>query len=440
MRSGAVAGECFSLSAAATFARVPVATMVSGCVSGDGTLAVAALESGDVTAFAPDGSPKWTFATKSVGPFVASVGANQTLVATSAGELVLLDKDGKETRRTNVATAADKEKHLAAPAPDLKRLPLPLDYRDCGTLALAQKHLAAKQIAAWKPEGAGQAAFGQTFYAVSAPITLTAGEERECFLRLVYRKPADSKPLVVTTSGGDGKESFELDLPTPEYRAVYIPIRGPKASASVTPGGRAEIAEFTLWSIRWPGPNIAFVKQPGQSAADVDILGETSKKDDGGLELEEGKTAPGAMKDCKIWWPNPDIDKVAGQWLKPRVSGLAMVDGKRFGNGKVPPWAADPPMFSNFMGAWLTVDFGKPARFSLAATYERANKQSDVSRSLALLAGFDGENSRVLAGAVGNDQFWRLFPLPAKDVGVLGVHAYVDDNASAGLSEVEAYR
>lgn len=121
------------------------------------------------------------------------------------------------------------------------------------------------------------------------------------------------------------------------------------------------------------------MKQPGQSAADVDLLGETAKKDDGGLELEEGKTALGAMKDCKIWWPNPDVDKVAGQWLKPRVSGLAMVDGKRFGNGKVPPWAGDcAAMGGNFAGAWLTVDFGKPAKFSLAATYERASKQSDV--------------------------------------------------------------
>ncbi|MCY3023377.1 MAG: hypothetical protein NTW87_30730 [Planctomycetota bacterium] len=432
-----------SASGSAKIIRVPVAAMVSGCVAEDGTLAVAALESGDVTAFAPDGAAKWTFAAKNVGPFVASVGANQTLVATSAGELVFLDKDGKEIRRTNVAAAADKEKHVPAVPPDLKRLPPPPDYRDCGTLALAQKHLGAKQIAAWQPQGEGQAAFGQTLYPLSAPVTLSAGDEKECFLRLVYRRPSDSKALTISTSGGDGKETFELDLPTPEYRAVCIPIRGPKASATVTPAGALQVAEFSLWSIRWPGPNLAFVKQPGQSGVDVDLLADTGKKDDGkgdlALELEDGKVSVGAMKDCRIWWPNPDIDKVAGQWLKPRVSGLAMVDGKRFGNGKVAPWAAEPPMFTNFMGAWFTLDFGKPVRFSLAATYERAARQSEVSRNIALLSNFDAENSRVIAGAVGNDQFWCLFALPQPvDLKLLGVLSF--NGGQTGLSEVEVYK
>jgi hypothetical protein len=56
-----------------------------------------------------------------------------------------------------------------------------------------------------------------------------------------------------------------------------------------------------------------------------------------------------------------------------------------------------------------------------------------------LLAGFDGENSRVLAGAVGNDQFWRLFALPKPaEVKLLGVLSY--NGGQTGLSEVELYK
>ncbi|MGD0092861.1 MAG: hypothetical protein ABSE73_23360, partial [Planctomycetota bacterium] len=432
----------------------------------DGSLAVAGLESGEVKAFAPDGALKWTFDTKCVEPLVASSGANGTLVATSVGELVLLDANGKETRRTDVAAAADKEKHAldfgdrqatskqpgisgtdnrfpnSRKSVSVPEIPAPPEYRDCGTLALAQKLLAAKQIATWQPQGEGKAAGGLTFYSVSAALTLSAAEEKECFLRLVYRRPADNKALTVSTSGSDGKETFELDLPTPEYRVVCIPIRGPKAAATVTPTGAVGVAEFSLWSIRWPGPNLAFVKQPGLSSMEGNALDEPAAKPGAKdeLELEDGKAAAGAMKDCKIWWPNPDVDKVAGQWLKPKVSGLVMVDGKRFGNGKVPPWAGDcASMGGNFAGAWFTLDFGKPAQFSLAATYERANKQSQVSRSLALLSNFDGENSHVLAGAVENDQFWRLFALPQPaQVKVLGVLSY--NGGQTGLSEVEMYK
>ena len=44
----------------------------------------------------------------------------------------------------------------------------------------------------------------------------------------------------------------------------------------------------------------------------------------------------------------------------------------------------------------------------------------------------------VRAGVVGNDQFWRVFPLrPGPDAAVLGVHVY--SGASDGLSEIAAY-
>ncbi|HEY3325285.1 MAG TPA: hypothetical protein VGP72_32835 [Planctomycetota bacterium] len=418
---------------------VPLAAMVSGCVSVDGSLTIAALDSGEIRAFAADGSPKWTFAAGNAGAFVAAVAADKTLAATSAGELVLLDKDGRELRRSNFAASADKERHGLSVAPDVKRFTPPQNYREPDTLAVAQKLLGAKQIAAWKPEGAAKAAFGRNFFTLEAPVSLSAAAERECFLCVVYRRPAENKTVTITTNGADGSESFVLDLPTPEYRVVCVPVRGPKASVTLTPGGPVEIAEFSLWSMRWPGTNVAFVKQPGSSAADRDILDDTEKKGDG-LELEEGKASAGSMKDVKIWWPNPDVDKVAGQWLKPKVSGLAMVDGKRFGNGKLAPWAGDcGALGSNFAGAWMTIDFGKPATISLVATYERASKQSEVSRQIAVLNGFDGENSKVLSGAIGNDQFWRLLPLPQPaSLRVLGILSH--NGGQTGLSEVEAYK
>ena len=70
-------------------------------------------------------------------------------------------------------------------------------------------------------------------------------------------------------------------------------------------------------------------------------------------------------------------------------------------------------------------------------------RQSEVAVNLSVFSGFDPKEStsgEVLTGAVGNDQFWRLFPIGSQEVKVLGVHAYVSDGASAGLSEVEAYK
>jgi hypothetical protein len=118
-----------------------------------------------------------------------------------------------------------------------------------------------------------------------------------------------------------------------------------------------------------------------------------------------------------------------------------MVDGKRF--GKVKPWTEGRARYEPYRGAWLTIDLKRPTSLKLVATYDRVSRQSDLSVNLAIFSGFepgDIESGAVLAGAVDNDQFWRLFPLAGQEVKVLGAHAYAGDSESSGLSEVEAYR
>ena len=105
-----------------TFKRVAVTGLASGGVSPDGSLVVIGLENGDVKAFGSDGEAKWTHKMGGVAPFVAPIGENKTLVATSDGVLILLDAAGNELRKSNVAEAADREKHPLLPAPNFQHL------------------------------------------------------------------------------------------------------------------------------------------------------------------------------------------------------------------------------------------------------------------------------------------------------------------------------
>jgi len=148
-------------------------------------------------------------------------------------------------------------------------------------------------------------------------------------------------------------------------------------------------------------------------------------------DIDGGSGLQGKMKQCKIWSPNPDVDKIAGAFLKPGIDALQMVDGKRFGNGKLTAWNKEA-----FVGCWLTIDFGKPAPIKFVATFDRAQKQSEVSVNLAIFSA--GATESVRAGAVQNDQFWRVFPLSGEKMQTLGVHIY--SGKSDGLSEVEAYQ
>jgi outer membrane protein assembly factor BamB len=422
------------LSDGKSFARVPVAQLVSACVSNDGARAVAALESGEVKAFDPSGNPKWAVSPGGIAPRVAAIGADQTLVATSLGDLVLLDAAGKEIRRTPISAEADREKHELKQAAQYQHLSHPLEYLAPETLDIARKELAAQQVAVWKPTVPGAEVFGKSFFKVDAPITLSAADskEKEFFVHLVYRRPAENKSLTITSESKEGSETFALDLSTPEFRVVDIPIRGAGAKMTLTTSGPVEIAECSLWSFRWPGANIAFVQPAKSVSSGLDTTKEGAGDIDGLLgELDGGAGLQGKMKQCKIWSPNPDVDKIAGPYLKPGIDALQMVDGKRFGNGKLPAWNKEA-----FVGCWLTIDFGKPTPIKFVSTYDRAQKQSDLSANIAVFSA--GTTETVRAGTVQNDQFWRIYSLTGEKMQTLGVHIY--SGKADGLSEVEAYQ
>lgn len=437
-------------------ARVAVEGLTSVCVSPDGERIVAGSSDGKVRAYDPSGKLLWTLK-ESAGatPLVASAGPKGILVATGAGELLLLDADGKEVRRTNVVEEADRQRHELSPAADFTRLPAAIDYVEPDTLLLAQKHLAAKEVARWKPTSPGQEAFGKRFHPLEGKAELAASAEPgEFFVHLVYRRPgaaapsAKGKPNVggvkVMTSGRDGAETFWLDLPTPEYRVVDIPMRGPKAAVSVQSDSPVEIAELSLWSYRWPGYNLAYVKPAGVDGKNVIDTKEKPKGGDDILnEIDGRKEPPGKLKECRIWWPNTDPDNIRGPWLPAPLDPLQVVDGRRFGNGKGGMWCNRWGNFPPTRGGFFTIDLGETMTPAFVATYDRADRQSAVAVNLALFAHEAAEPLRagtVLGGVVANDQFWRILPVAKEKLKVLGIHVIKDGDTGAGLSEVEVYR
>jgi len=156
------------------------------------------------------------------------------------------------------------------------------------------------------------------------------------------------------------------------------------------------------------------------------------------LDLEQsGSVQAGSLKDTEIYAWNPDPDKVQGVYFRPAVNPLKIVDGKRFGNGRMSAWSG-----KDIIGPWITEVFPFSTPLSLVATYERDNRQSQVSTYIAVFAEFDPKGDRdagrTLAGAIDNDQFWCLFPTGGTKVKTLGVHVRATGGLH-GLSEVEAY-
>ena len=112
------------------------------------------------------------------------------------------------------------------------------------------------------------------------------------------------------------------------------------------------------------------------------------------------------------------------------------MNGKRFGNGKLPAWSA-----KDSVGPWFTEAFPYAVPFGVVATYERANKQSEVNWHIAVFgdeAADHRDAGRVLGGCIDNDQFWRVFALPGTKSKRLGVHVR-HAAGPHGLSEIEAY-
>lgn len=417
-------------------------TIVGGGVSADGTQIFVSFEDGEVIGFSGSGQRMWSFGSGGPRAQIAPIGTNELLVAANSGELIRLDQTGKEMYRVNLATAADQSKHPIQQSARFQLHSPPLEAHDPGTLALARTELGAKQVAAWKPAGEAKTAFGREFFTVTSPVEVSAEVAAgECFVHLVYRRPEANRETTVTTTGSEGTERFFLDLPTPQYRVVDIPVRGPGVKVSVGADGPLEVAECSLWSFQWPGGNKLYVAPAGGSS---DTQGAPSSKVAKGGELniddllESGGSA-GKAKDVKIYIFNPDPDQVKGPYLKAGADPMTALDGYRFGNGKMSDWVSGKP---NYKGAWLTVDFGKPTPLRLVATYERVNRQAAVHANFAVFSGFiptNNETGELLKAAVGNDQFWRLLPVNAPKTTLLGIHVFGGRQQAEGLSEVEAY-
>ena len=155
---------------------------------------------------------------------LAAAGKDRLLAATGVGEVLMLDGQGHEAWRTQVAVAADKAVHPLEPAADMQALPPPADYLEPPTLAYAQRELKAKDIARWEPTGPATAAWGQKFHALAGKIELAAGPAENSLLHLVYRRPAGNKSLTVSLTDSGGTSEFVLDLATPTYRVVDLPL------------------------------------------------------------------------------------------------------------------------------------------------------------------------------------------------------------------------
>ena len=339
--------------------------ITSCAVSHDGTLAVAASSGGRVEAFGPDGTVLWTINFGGAGCQVAAAGDRESLVATGDGDLVLVDSAGQQKWRTSVAKVADEAVRPIKPAAEFEPSVGPPVYREPTTLGFARQQLSAKEVSAWKPVGPAQELWGRKFYATSGPIELAApkGSDGEYLLHLVYRRPAENRSVAVTLQDRDGKHAFDLDLPTYEYRVVDLPLRGTGATAVVSADGPVEIAECSLWSFEWPGGNLAYVKPAGAEVASKPKA--ANPLDDIAAELDGAPQALGEMKDCKVYFPNPDPDQIAGPYLRAPLDPIQMLDGKRFELGKLAAWAGQNPMQPPNRGAFVTIDFLKgPARAS----------------------------------------------------------------------------
>jgi hypothetical protein len=417
-----------------TFHRITIPDTVSAAVLDDGPLAVAGLSDGRVVAYAADGAEAWTAQPGGGAPQVAAAGG-RILVGTSEGELVTLDSKGKELRRVNVVQTADRERHEPRPAAGFLSVPLPSLYGEPDTLKIATERLEAKKAAEWKPEGQGKAAFGRTFYPAGAPVELAAPAEGEAFLHLVYRRPADNQKLTVSAEYHGKTTEFALDLPTPLYRVVDIPVKG-GTKIAVRMDGPIEIAECAIYSFTWPGPSLVFVRPPDQAGPDSsDLLGGKEGDDDLNLD-EDGGGAVGKMKETRIWSPNPDIDQVQGLWMS-APNGYLAVNGQRWDLGS---WSGG----KKFIGEWITQQMGQPVQVSLAAAYDSSRKQSEVTERLSVfqneLSGERAQGGDVLGAAIDNDQFWRLFSFKPVKTKTLGAYVYTPGPGPEGLSELEFYR
>ena len=411
-------------------------------------------DSGKVLALTTDGTEIWSLSLKP-DAHLANAPKGILLAADGTGTLHRINSEGNILHRHKVwedSIALTRQRRNVA---GLKRdLDSPY-YVEPDTLAQAKKYLSASQIAKWEPTGQTKEQFGRIFHHTEGEITLQTGNSSNSFLHLVYKKEneADRLPIEIT---GETQKEFLLDLPTPAYRIVNLPITGTNQTIRIPLNRSVGIAECSLWSYAEPGPNLAYqpplttLPEP-EVRAEInkdnlldDLLGDDLLDKPDSLQdkdlLNPNQPNTDVEKKLRVWWPNVDPVRTQGRFLTPKVEARLMVDNKRFGTGKdiTPPWSNSHAPW----GASFTLEFAKPQKVSLLATYDRTMIQSKVSQAIQVFNGTlrnEHDSPPALGTVINNDQFWRLFPITGnRKFKTLGVHAF-SGRGPDGLSEIEVF-
>jgi hypothetical protein len=426
--------------------------IVSVVVPHDGSRVHLSTDSGNLLTLNPLGKELWQ---EQLRPHVhlANAPDNTLLTADGSGNLHLFSAGGKLIRKTNVWEDSLPLTHQIQRPSGFKRDPEKTHYSEPDTLEIARELLDAKQVDTWKPQGLERKHHGRTFHHLDGQITFNTEDREDTFLHLVYQKDNSDTPLAVEVEGEED-HLFNLDMATPAYRVVDIPIQGLKTKIKIRLNRSIGVAECSLWSIRWPGTNLAYQPpvtallelgietEKKQGLAD-DLLGEDLLQDLKKKTLQNnypGTTNANVVgKKLRVWWPNTDPLRSKGHFLPPRLDPRLIVDQKRFNSVKTatPPW-------TNYHAPWggsFTIEFKQALKTSLIATYDRETRQSRVSKSLMAFSGIprnEHDSPTHLGTIINNDQFWRLIRLPNRKLKALGVHAFSGPGPD-GLGEIEIY-
>jgi len=427
----------------------PVADLCDALLSDDGSRIYVANIEGGVTTFDATGAKQWEHATAGDQPRLALVPAG-LVVGEGAGNLLLLNQAGAVKWSVDVKNAApvsidETREQVTGNA----------TYREPPTMDVLTRLAGAKPVAAAELSGEAESHFGKKFFPGGSSLTLSANGPGWHLVRLVYRH--DQPKTTVKIETGSTVRTFELDLPTPEYRVVMLPVES-EGTVKVTVAGEGlKVAELKIYQYN-VGANGALIA----SAGEQNIRGELS------TEEEEPKSAldmdmdvlddtdassvaaskAGKMKDVQIFSFNTDVDRVAGPFFRESGNALEAFDGQRFEIGKPSAWTRwKPNEFMSYMGSRVVINLGYAARPKMCLTYDRTLKQSEVVSGIAVCKGDKDSmkadpdnimyNRSVLAGVIENDQFFLAFDLGGSEIGVIGVYVFAGTDKDHGLSEVE---
>jgi len=438
----------------AEVARAGVEYLCDACLAPDGSRFYACNVDGLVTCYSRASEELWNLQTDGENPRLAAR-EGALLVGEGMGNVLLVAPDGTVQRRIEVAEITPVEL-----APRQLSFEGPVLYEGPRTLAILKKH-GAKRTTVWRPAEGGRELYGRTFRAAPEPLSLTAKGDGPFLIELIYRHEGVTR---VSLEQGEKTRTFELDLPTPEYRAVYLPaVEGGDLKVTLQPGEGLQVAAFAVYAFKFPGVNSAYVRPVssdlggggglgGEPEGDLDTNLDVLDLDD---STSMAAKVRGKVKKCEVYSNSIDPDRVQGQYFKPAGGPLAAFDGQKFTDGNPRPWTgARAGSFSSKRGSRVVMDLTYRARPKLCVTYEKTLKQSQVVQGISVLGRLKGQfpaeqdtpdpewatyMPSALDGVYPNDQFLNVFDLGEVKMDILAVYVYGGDGREHGLSEIELY-